>query len=139
MPCAKCGGLDRLITVGDSLDARWSVRTIVSDTLDTRWKVEANNPAESHSGDAHVTGTGVVNVSGSRTDPAKTFVELPFPATAKYEFAISTEGPILFIEVSKDGEVLGLGAGDDIQDALIQMVMYLLPRDHPGYPESPDD
>jgi NAD-dependent SIR2 family protein deacetylase len=137
-PCAECGGLDRLITVGDSLDARWSVRATVSDSLDARWRVEANKSAESHAGVAHVTGTGAVNVSGSKTEPASTFLELPLPVNAKYELRIAEEESILYIEVSKDETVLGCGQGDDIVEALLSMLPYMLPRDHPEYPKLPD-
>ncbi len=100
-----------------------------------RWRTEVK---ESRSDKVSVTGEGVVTVSGSKIEAAKTFLELPLAVTATYELRIAEEESILYIEASEGGKVLGLGAGDNREDALLDMILYLLPRDHPEYPELPD-
>lgn len=122
-PCPQCGGLVRLISVGDSLAAYW--------------KVEANDRGQSReSAEVHVTGEGNVSVKGSKTEPV-TFVEFPGLAQSQFELRIGSVGSLRALEVSEGGKVLASGLGDDLVEALLSMLPYMLPPDHPEYPKPP--
>lgn len=103
-----------------------------------RWRTEANDDGPSRSGGVHVAGDGVVTVTGSKTE-ALTFIEFPLLANATFELRVNTtDDDKIFIEVSKEGAVLGVGIGSDLVDAFLGMIPCMLPPDRPEYQRFPD-
>ena len=47
---------------------------------------------------------------------------------------VGDDGELTYAEVVREGKVISAGVGDDAVDALLGVIEYLLPPDHPEYP-----
>jgi hypothetical protein len=44
-------------------------------------------------------------------------------------------GPMYYVEVARGKEVVASGMGDNLVDALLGVIEFMLPPDHPDYPK----
>ena len=136
-PCPNCGATTRLRAVGSSLTVLWNVEA--STTLDVDDALHAHTADEVR---ITVEGTQAVETDtampGSAVVRPATLIEFPFVADSTFELRIAKEGSSIFFEVSHGGRVIGVGQGDDPVDALLSMLPYMLPPDHPDYPKLPE-
>ncbi len=93
--------------------------------------MSSSDQPHSRSGKAHVTGEGVVTASGFKIErrPPDDF---PLSADARLNLAILDNTASVWI--TSNGQVIEWGMGDDIEEALLDLLPYLLPTDHPGHP-----
>ncbi len=119
------------MTVGKSLTVLWNV-----EAGDPNIVVQGSQAVESDtakSGSVHVVGEGIVSASGINSSEAEVLSELPYTITGRYEVNIAVDESKLAVEVLHEGRCIGLGYGDDIVEALLSLIPYMLPTDHPEY------
>jgi hypothetical protein len=123
-PCPSCGSLKRTV----HLSAQGFLGLSGSATVVAH--ADAVAQAQVAAQDAHVTTTESV----APTEPELTSTGLEVKHSGQVKWAPLDNGTWLAEVVSTGGEIK-TGIGDDLSDALLELILYLLPSDHPQYPK----
>ena len=120
-PCPRCGSEARTISVA------------VSGTLTGEGTLTAGGPPSAASSKLS-TRADADGARDSDTGVGSTQLGLEVLRSCKVNFA-HVHGDVVAVEVINDqGKVLASGLGDNNVDALLDIIAYLLPVDHPEFP-----